>query len=127
MLLNIKSNFEFIEFRFKIQTIASHGDFANRKLGITNHQISDDLELRHTLGIQCEAYDKRLMDSFDIYLSDRMPPQKFVPMEPKEAINKGHNIICILTHPRQWNSSWVDNTRENITRFVEGFQWSKNR
>ena len=60
---NIRDEFErnFVNLEkrlgFKLKTVASHGDFANRKLGIANTLILDDKELRERLSIECETYD----------------------------------------------------------------------
>lgn len=127
---DIRSNFEenFLSLEnklgFKIKSVASHGDFTNRKLGITNHPVTDSENLRGILGIQFEAYDKQLTSNFSIYISDRLPPQKYYPLSPYDAI-KNNNVICLLTHPRQWHSSWVSNSKENIVRLVEGLRWGE--
>ncbi len=110
---------------FRINTVASHGDFANRVLGVTNHLITDCAELRDKLDILAEAYDVRLLSSFDIYLADRPPPVGFAPMGPVDAMLAGHKKICMLTHPRHWHASWVDNTKENLIRAYEGWKWSR--
>ncbi|MFC6518667.1 hypothetical protein ACFQAT_01755 [Undibacterium arcticum] len=54
------NNFTSIERRFglKMTTVASHGDFANRRLRLSNTEILKDKELRDRCGIVCESYDK---------------------------------------------------------------------
>jgi len=123
--IEFKNNFLSIQTKlgFKLKSVASHGDFANRSLGMTNHPITDNKELRKELGIQVEVYDKKVMSTFSVYLSDRAPPVKFVPISPKEAISNGCVNICMLTHPRQWHASWADNSKENLTRVAEGIKW----
>ena len=119
-----KQNFFNIESKlgYKLLTVCSHGDFVNRKLKIVNNEIIKDKELRRELGIIAEAYDKDIMESIDIYISDGA----FSIRETAEDIFKrlkNENIVYMLTHPRQWRVSWKDNTLENIKRFYEGLVW----
>jgi len=106
----------------KLQTVCSHGDFVNRKLKITNNEITNDLKLREKLGIKCEAYDKELMQSFAIYVSDRPYPLFYFPKSIFEFIGN-KNIICMLTHPRQWRVAPIINTFDNLKRLYEGIIW----
>jgi len=119
-----KENFKMVENRggMKLQTVCSHGDFANRQLEIVNNEITKDFSLREELGITCETYDKDLMDSFDIYVSDKPYPIFYTPKSIFKYIGK-KDIICMLTHPRQWNTSFFCNTKENLKRLYEGFIW----
>jgi hypothetical protein len=120
-----KQNFQMIESKMegkKLQTVCSHGDFANRKLGIVNNMITRDLKLREELGIECETYDKDIMNSFDIYLSDGAFSLDATAQDIIKMIDN-KNRICMLTHPRQWNVSWLCNTKENIKRLYEGLVW----
>ena len=120
-----KQNFQMIESKMetiKLQTVCSHGDFANRKLGIVNNMITKDLKLREELEIECETYDKDIMNSFDIYLSDGAFSLDTTAKDIIKMIDN-KNIICMLTHPRQWNTSWLCNTKENIKRLYEGLVW----
>jgi len=107
---------------FKIETVASHGDFVNRKLGIINNEITNDKELRKKVGILIESYDKKLMDSFDIYISDKQYPIFYTPINIFDAIGK-YNIICMLTHPRQWEVNVFVNISDNLKRIWEGIKW----
>jgi len=117
-------NFQIIENRIgvKLKTVCSHGDFANRKLQIINNEITKDYNLRKELGIECETYDKDIMDSFDIYVSDQPYPKFYIPKPIFEYIGN-KNIICMLSHPRQWNTNWFCNTKENLKRIYEGLVW----
>jgi len=106
----------------KLRSVASHGDFVNRNLKIINNEITKDDALRERLGIEVEAYDKILMDSFDAYISDRPYPMFWYPANPIEFINNC-NIICIMTHPRNWGRSVVSNIKQNLTRVLEEISW----
>lgn len=118
------ANFSAIEQRFerKMRTVASHGDFVNRKLKLSNTEILMDLQLRQRCGIEVEAYDRILMENIDIYIADRPPPQCYYPMSPLDALGR-HPRIYLLTHPRQIESNWEANTRENLCRVYEYVTW----
>jgi len=119
-----KQNFLMIEENvgMQIKSVCSHGDFVNRKLGIINNEITKDNSLRKELGIVCETYDKDIMDSFDIYVSDKAYPLFYAPKSIFEYIGE-KNIICMLSHPRQWRANWLVNTIDNIKRIYEGVKW----
>jgi len=117
-------NFKNIEKQlgFKMQTVCSHGDFVNRKLKIINNEITKDENLRKRVGILCEAYDKDIMQSFDIYVSDKSYPVFYSPKSIFEYIGKVDKIY-MLTHPRQWKSNFIVNSVDNAKRVVEGLLW----
>jgi hypothetical protein len=110
------------ELGFKIRTVASHGDFANRKLGIQNYEILRDCALRQRLGIECEGYDPILMNFFDAYLSDGGPKRGFKRGSPFTAIHSKRRI-CLLTHPRHWRTNSGVNTKNNVIRLGEEIKW----
>ena len=86
------------------KTVSSHGDFANRKLGITNTVIVNDA-LKAELGIEAEAYDEDLVAKIDHIIIDSGPPAWWAPVTPDRAANDhetGNHCMRILLHPRQW-------------------------
>jgi hypothetical protein len=105
-----------------LATVASHGDFINRRLKVINHELLTDHELRARCGIECESYDTALLDKFDIYISDKPHPQYFHPISPFAALDR-HQRICLLTHPVQWETNWAENTRCNLRRMAEELTW----
>ena len=119
-----KKNFLNIEKKVgkKLESVCSHGDFVNRKLNIVNNEITKDEVLREELGIICETYDKDIMSSFDIYLSDRPYPYFYAPKPIFDFIGK-KDIVCMLSHPRHWRSSPMINTIDNLKRVYEGLRW----
>jgi len=119
-----EDNFQSIETRLgrKLTTVASHGDFANRRLKVSNTEILADQALRARCGIDCETYDADLLKHFDIYISDRPAPQYYYPSSPHDALGR-HSKICLLTHPRQFETNWRENTKSNFLRFYEGLAW----
>lgn len=110
------------ELATKLRTVASHGDFANRRLNVINHELLRDAALRERCGIACEAYDEQLLRHFDLYLADRPYPQYFYPMSPFSALGR-YQRICFLTHPVQWETNWIASTRCNVRRLIEEAAW----
>jgi len=117
-------NFNSIGERLGLQmvTVASHGDFANRRLNVINHELLRDPDLRRRCGIECESYDNELLRHFNMYISDRSYPHFYHPMSPFDAIER-HERICFLTHPVQWETNWIENTRCNVRRLAEEIAW----
>jgi hypothetical protein len=117
-------NFRAIEEQLgkKMTTVASHGDFANRRLRLNNTEVLNDHAVRETCGIACEAYDKALLDNIDFYVADRPYPQNYYPCAPFDALGR-HARICLLTHPRQFETNWIENTKDNLLRLYEGATW----
>jgi hypothetical protein len=103
-------------------TVASHGDFANRRLRVVNHELLSDAALRRRCGIECESYDADLLRHFDVYISDRPHPVYYAPMSPFDALGR-HDRICLLTHPVQWETNWLESTRCNMVRLAEEVVW----
>jgi hypothetical protein len=106
----------------KMRTVASHGDFANRRLKLNNNEILADRKLREECGIDCEAYDSEFLRHFDIYIADRPPPQYYYPISPLSGISQ-YKRMYLLTHPRQVETNWKENTKHNISRFLEAVTW----
>jgi hypothetical protein len=106
----------------KLVTVASHGDFANRRLGMTNCELLRDAALRQRCGIAAECYDAALLESFDLYISDRPHPRYFHPMPPQQALG-AHRRICLLTHPAQWRTNWAASSGHNLRRLLEAWRW----
>lgn len=101
-------------------TVASHGDFVNKKIGITNVLIVND-QVREKNGIIREAYDDEHMKYITYRIADHSSPN-FMELA-LAAIERGEPIIELLTHPRQWNSNIRVNLKENITRCCKGLMY----
>ena len=119
-----RKNFQWLEQQLgqKLRTVAGHGDFANRRLKVNNTEILTDQQLREDCGIECEAYDRCLLDHIDMYIADRPPPQYYWPTSPLNVIGV-HRSICLVTHPRQVETNWKENTKDNLFRFYEAVTW----
>ncbi|MES3022057.1 MAG: hypothetical protein V4857_10795 [Pseudomonadota bacterium] len=117
-------NYSWIESRLgrPMPTVASHGDFVNRRLQVFNHEILGDHALRARCGIAWETYDAALLGQFDAYISDRPHPVYFHPFTPQSALGR-HARICLLTHPVQWETNWRESTRCNVRRLREQLAW----
>lgn len=122
--VQFRHNLERIErvLKRKLTTVASHGDFANRRLAVINNEILQDQAFRERCGIACEAYDPDLLRQFDLYISDRPHPVYFQPLDPASALGR-YRCICLLTHPVQWETNWRASTRCNLRRLIEGLAW----
>lgn len=106
----------------KITTVASHGDFVNRRLQVINHELLQDSALRAACGIAWEVYDAELLARFDIDISDRPHPVYYAPVSPFTALGR-HRRICLLTHPVQWETNWRESTVCNARRLYEELTW----
>jgi hypothetical protein len=108
------------------KTVASHGDFANRKLGITSScLITEDIRIQY--GIVAEAYDDWLNASVTRRFSDQSAPRWWTGGDPFEAVSAGSDCIYILFHPRQWQANWIVNTRLDVERAYESVSYRIRR
>ena len=118
------SNFHNIQnsLGYKLKTVASHGDFVNRKLSISNFYFLNE-ELRHSLGIEAEAYDDIFIKNYSEIISDSMYPKFYKPRNIFDVINDNKQVIYLLSHPRHWETNFYVNTIDNITRTWQGFKY----
>ena len=97
-------------------SVAAHGDFANRRLGIVNHELLDT-PTRARCGILVEAYDPEIRTG-DLGITDR-PTSIGWTSSPQGAIDARIPLIHLLTHPRHWGRRpWV-NTKDSARRVFE--------
>ncbi len=90
-------------------TIASHGEYENSLVGISNNYLTEDIATYKYLNIKLEAYNKEMIDKVSCYISD-------VPIEinggfkygitPLEAIDNNEQFIMFLSHPNHWHYSF---------------------
>ncbi|MGH9704070.1 MAG: hypothetical protein ACRD4K_11915 [Candidatus Acidiferrales bacterium] len=104
-------------------TVASHGDFANRKLGIENTELLQDEATRREAKIECEAYDSALRDHISTLHSDVEHPGNWTPEDPRWAIERGEHVVHILTHPRNWHADRARNLADELSRMREGLSY----
>lgn len=102
-------------------TVASHGDFMNVRIQLKNCLLIDE-RVRKETGILREAYDKEHEQLLTCNLFD-MDMSVFVN-NALDAIKHGEPVLELLTHPRQWNSSFWVNLKEEFSRIIRGI-WMK--
>jgi hypothetical protein len=109
-------------------TVASHGDFVNRIIGMRNYELLD-ANTRGSLGIEAEVYDEDLQGPFTLRFSDRGPPSYWSPYHPRNIAGNGPSIVYILVHPKHWYARIEANLRELRTRIGEGlsYAWRSRR
>ena len=100
------------------RTIASHGDFFNRRSGIDNSRIIDR-PLMDEFGILAESGEQWLTRAVTIRISDQPAPRWWYPHPPIEALARSPRILSILMHPRQWVRAPLHNTALDLQRGVE--------
>lgn len=116
------ANYKWMQDKFAglSKIVAAHGDFMNRKFGVSNDFLLTNNSLRRRIGIVAEAYDMDVMNMFDVYISDGPPPQRFKPHSPIVSFAKRDDVY-LLVHPRSWHSSIRGNTAENFRRIRDTF------
>lgn len=111
------------ELDLPLLTVASHGDFMNRRLGVTNTVILADQDFRKEVGIELEAYDAALNEQITDRFADRQYPEYWSPSDPVTAIRRGSRTILILTHPRQWRAAPAENAVDDMIRLWHGARY----
>ncbi len=106
----------------EIKSLASHGDFANRRLGLKNSVLAEDPVWRANNGILYEAYDNDLKVAYQNHISDKPYPQRFFPRSPTDCVRDRQNLLW-LTHPRWWQNNPGANLREAAIRIREQIAW----
>lgn len=105
-------------------SVASHGDFANRHLGMANWAFLASQEVRAELGIEVEAYDEALMRSVTGRYSDiAQYPDLWNPSDPREAVQRSEPVIYVLTHPGRWSCNRAEQVKQDSVRLVEGIKY----
>lgn len=100
------------------KTVASHGDFINVRFGIQNYEFMQDQNTREKAKLELEAYDKEITDYIVKRLADHTLEASFTN-EAIKSINANYPVIMLLTHPRNWQVDWVENTKENSRRLFQ--------
>jgi hypothetical protein len=107
------------------RTIASHGDFLNRRLALRNNWFVDRA-LLNELGIIAEAYEPWLVSRISARAADRPAPMWWYPQSPEEALQSSPAVLLLVVHPRQWiRNSWA-NARADFERLRGEIQYRLN-
>lgn len=102
----------------KCLTVASHGDYINTKFQFQNKELMDE-RVRKETGIIREAYDPKHMSALTLRIADQVDGDNTTD-KVIEALNRGEHVLEVLTHPRQWNSPFWVNLKEEIGRVCRG-------
>jgi len=97
-------------------TVASHGEFVNVKLDVPNKYLINN-DIKSELGIVREAYESEHIDKLSCRIADHS--SKDFTNEALSAIERGENVLELLTHPRQWRSAGWINFKMDITRLYK--------
>ena len=99
-------------------TVASHGDFVNKIIDEPSLILMNE-RVRSETGIVREAYDRERMDLLTCRIADQ-EALDFFTEKSISAIEGGEKVLELLTHPRQWNSPFWVNFKEEVTRLIKG-------
>lgn len=122
-----QTNFEYFKRKYQTEsrTVASHGDFINKKLKYPNYNLLNDSDFRKRLNILVEAYDDSFMKNVTCRISDLGKIDKiWTPRSFFDALASNEHVLYVLIHPRQWHTRIASNIKENWTRFIEGFLYA---
>jgi hypothetical protein len=108
-----------------LDVLASHGDFANRHVDVSNAELLSDRQFRAEIGVRLEAYD--LEEHVDARASDDACPHAWQPLDPLQAIERGTPVVELLVHPRAWGAAPAVNGRADLARMTEGCVYALRR
>jgi hypothetical protein len=108
-----------------LDVLASHGDFANRAVGVSNVELLADAAFRARIGARLEAYD--VEPHVSARSSDGIPPTPWVPEDPMHAIRRGERVVEVLVHPRSWGAAPIVNARADLARLWQGCAYGMRR
>ncbi len=108
-----------------LDVVASHGDFANRAIGVSNVELLADRSFRARIGVRLEAYDVEA--HVDARASDGAPRGFWQPMDPGAAVERGERVVEVLVHPRSWGAAPMTNLRIDVRRLLDGARFNLKR
>ena len=107
-----------------MQTVASHGDFMNRRLGMSNTMLVPPGPMRGELGILVEAYDDAAMSTVTLRCCDGV---RWRPCDPTDGLRRGEHTIYVLTHPKHWRTNRIENLLVGGLRLCEEITFATRR
>lgn len=108
------------------RTVAAHGDFLNRRLGVMNNAFVDR-QLLDEVGIIAEISQIGLWQRGTARVADRPAPVWWQPCPPQIMLKKSPPVLWLVLHPRQWIGNWRANLRADLSRaFAEAeYMWNR--
>ena len=107
-----------------LASVASHGDWINRRLGFANHEFLTP-ELLTSCGLAFEAYSPDILGHVDVYISDVAwaPGTWSRDYGLADALRDGRDPICMLTHERRWHVNRRASASADMSRAIEGLRY----
>lgn len=101
-----------------LDVFASHGDFANRAVEVSNVELLADPIFRSELGVRLEAYD--IEENVSARAADGHTLPGWWPEDPADALRSRERVVEVLIHPRSWGAAPLVNARADLHRVREG-------
>lgn len=113
----------------EIVTVAAHGDFTNRALGIPGNVVVDDSHLRERLGIIGDVWDPEVDDLVTSRHQDTLYPRFWVRGDLLNAFASEDSLVWVLFHTKHWKRRALVNLRDDAIRAYQGvsYRWRSRR
>jgi hypothetical protein len=99
-----------------LQSASSHGEWINRRLGFSNFELLDD-DLLADCALDFEAYQQRVMQRAEIYVSDVVPWVDGYGLA--DALRDERSRIYLLTHEYRWHGNPRAAVEHDLNRLVD--------
>ncbi len=111
-----------------LTSVASHGDWINRRLRIANHELLSP-GLMRDCGLRFEAYGPEVKSRADVYVSDvATPPARWSEgYGLEDAVRDTRSPIYLLTHERRWHTARAAVAAADFERIVDGLRYGLGR
>jgi hypothetical protein len=111
-----------------LASIASHGDWINRRLAFANHEFLSP-QLLEECGLLFEAYGDDILARADVYVSDvgRLPDRWAGGYGLADALEETRHPIYVLTHERRWFANRRANAEADLGRIADGLRYRLGR
>lgn len=108
-----------------LASVASHGDWLNRRLGVTNNEFLTD-DILADCGLRFEAYGQRVMGRAEVYVSDvaSAPARWARGYGLDDALQAARSPIYLLAHERRWHAAPLAAVRADAERAFAAVRYS---